>query len=78
MAGALRPILFVIFINDLPDMIHSTAHIFVDDTKVYRKSSTGNECGELQAYLQRLVEWSERWQLQFNADNSISGGITDI
>ena len=50
------PILFVIFINDLPDMIRSTAHIFANDTEA-----------ELQADLQRLVEWSEKWQLQFNA-----------
>jgi len=49
-------------------MIHSTAHIFADDTKVYRKSSSENDWAELQADLQRLVEWSEKWQLQFNAN----------
>ena len=38
-------------------MIRSTAHIFANDTEA-----------ELQADLQRLVEWSEKWQLQFNAD----------
>ena len=37
-------------------MIRSTAHIFANDTEA-----------ELQADLQRLVEWSEKWQLQFNA-----------
>jgi len=31
--SVLWPILFVIFVNDLPDMIRSTAHIFADDTK---------------------------------------------
>jgi hypothetical protein len=61
-------ILFVIFINDLPDMIRSTAHIFAGDIKVYRKSSSENDWAELQADLQRLVEWYEKWQLQFNAD----------
>jgi hypothetical protein len=66
--SVLGPILFVIFINDLPDMIRSTAHIFADDTKVYRKSFSDIDCAELKADLQRLVEWSEKWQLQFNAD----------
>ena len=66
--SVLGPILFVVFINDLPDMIRSTAHIFAGDIKVYRKSSSENDWAELQADLQRLVEWSEKWQLQFNAD----------
>jgi len=31
-------------------------------------SLSENDCLELQADLQRLVQWSERWQLHFNAD----------
>jgi len=72
------PILFAIFINDLPNMIHSTVHIFSDDTKVYRKSSSENDWTELQADLQRLVEWSEKWQLQFNANRCLAYKIGDI
>ena len=41
-----------IFINDLPNMIRSTAHLFVDDTKFYRKSCSENDCVELQVNLQ--------------------------
>ena len=33
--SVLGPILFVIFINDLPDMIRSTVKIFADDTKIF-------------------------------------------
>ena len=44
----------IIFINDLP-----TAHIFADETKVYRKFSSENDSAELQMDLQRLVEWYE-------------------
>lgn len=66
--SVLGPILFVLFINDLPDMVRSTAHIFADDTKVYRSVLTEQDCVELQADLTRLVEWSEKWQMEFNAD----------
>jgi len=66
--SVLGPILFVIFINDLPDMILSTAHIFADDTKVYRSVHTEYECDQLQADLSRLVQWSETWQMSFNTD----------
>ena len=30
------PIIFVIFINDLPDLIRSTVNIFADDPKIFR------------------------------------------
>ena len=41
-------ILFVLFINDVPDMDRSTAHIFADDTKLYRKAFIDKVCIELQ------------------------------
>ena len=34
--SVLGPILFVIFINDLPDQIRSTVKIFANDTKIFR------------------------------------------
>jgi len=34
--SVLGPILFVIFINDLPDVVSSTAKIFADDTKLFQ------------------------------------------
>lgn len=33
--SVLGPILFVIFINDLPDDVNLDVYIFVDDTKIY-------------------------------------------
>jgi hypothetical protein len=36
----LGPVLFTIFINDLPDCIQSSCKIFADDMKIYGK--TGN------------------------------------
>ena len=35
--SVLRPVLFIIFVNDLPDIIHSSIQMFADDTKVFNK-----------------------------------------
>jgi hypothetical protein len=62
----LGPILFVIFINDLPEGLGSIVKIFADDTKLFRQIDNDEDKRKLQADLTELVKWSERWQLQFN------------
>ena len=59
----LGPLLFIIFINDLPDNLNSNCKIFADDTKIYGPSQNYNI---LQDDLIRLLEWSDKWQLHFN------------
>ena len=66
--SVLGPILFVLFIHDLPDMINSTVHIFADDTKVYRRVASDDDRAKLQEDINSLVQWSDTWQLRFNAD----------
>ena len=38
--SVLAPLLFVIFINDLPHQVKSHMYLFTDDTKVFRRIST--------------------------------------
>ena len=63
--SVLGPILFIIYINDLPEVVNSTMKIFADDTKVYNKD-TNNDI--LQQDLDALFVWSKLWQLCFNVD----------
>ena len=67
--SVLGPILFVIYINDLPDIVSSTTKMFADDTKIYNKIDKNNSSGEekIQQDLDRLQEWSDTWLLRFNA-----------
>ena len=44
----LGPTLFLIYVNDLPDQIKSTAKMFADDTKLYRDIHSIEDCQELQ------------------------------
>ena len=65
--SVLGPILFVIFINDLPDEVMCTAKIFADDTKLFHCINSQEDRVRLQDDLNRLVEWSRKWQMSFNA-----------
>ena len=64
--SVLGPILFLIYINDLDDSITSNVLKFADDTKLFRKVNTDGDKQHLQNDLDRLVKWSEKWQMLFN------------
>ena len=62
----LGPILFVLFINDLPSVLRSICRIFVDDTKVSRSINSPEDTTLLQEDINNLSAWSAEWQLPFN------------
>ena len=61
--SVLGPLLLLIYINDLDNNITSNVLKFVDDTKVFRKVNTDGDKQHLQNDLNRLVKWSEKWQM---------------
>ena len=63
--SVLGPVLFTIFINDLPECVNGLCKIFADDTKVYNTCDNHNI---LQNDLLSLQHWSNTWQLLFNND----------
>ena len=64
--SVLGPIIFVIFINDLPDLIRSTLKIFADDTKPFIALHDSEDYSYLPDDLDLLVDWSQQWQLHFH------------
>ena len=64
--SVLGPLLFVIFINDLPQVVQSTTKIFAYDTKLYRPIRTHADTLILQQDISRLNDWATKWQMQFN------------
>ena len=66
--SVLGPLLFVIYINDLPDTVSSHIYLFADDTKLMRRILSENDAKALQNDLTLLEAWSRKWLLQFNPD----------
>ena len=64
----LEPLLFVIYINDLLDNISSSAFLYADDTKIFRKIASKEDAMSLQEDIKKLEQWSEKWLLKFHPD----------
>ena len=65
--SVLGPLLFLLFINDMPDDIMSSIKIFADDTKAYKDVQTEEDMLTLQKHVYSLCDRSLQWQLNFNA-----------
>ena len=50
----------------MDDDITSKVLKFADDTKVFRKIKSDADRQHLQDDLNKLIEWSEKWQMLFN------------
>ena len=75
--SVLGPILFLLFINDLPLEVVSPVSLFADDSKIFSKliadrnrSETNNANGieMLQRDLDNVRNWADRWKMEFNVD----------
>ncbi len=63
--SCLSPILFNIYINDLPNVVHSSkVALYADDAKVSLAYKEISKTGELQADLERIAEWARDKQLR--------------
>ena len=67
--SVLGPLLFLIYINDLPDGTTSMYKIFADDTSLFSKHLDVNKSAiKSNADLEKIKHWAYQWKIQFNPD----------
>ena len=74
--SVLGPVLFLIFINDLPENIRSSVRLFADDCVLYRNIESLTDCQILQDDLNRLAQREADWQMKFNVAKCHSMRVT--
>ena len=74
--SVLGPVLFLIFINDLPENIRSSVRLFADDCVLYRNIEYPTDCQILQDDLNSLAQWEADWQMKFNVAKCHSMRVT--
>ena len=72
--SSISPILFLIFINDIDvDLdVETTASLFADDTATWRKDGSvkGSQRRLVQAEIDKIMNWAEKWKMKVNASKT--------
>ena len=66
--SVLAPLMFLIYVNDLPVGVKSYINLFADDAKIMRQVKTPEDCLTLQRDLDIIHDWSSKWLMEFNSD----------
>ena len=63
--SVLGPVLFLMYINDLPDNVASNVFMFADDTEIYCLMTSHEDTTIPQNDLDCMHTWSAKWLLNF-------------
>ena len=64
--SVLGPVLFILYINDLPQKVKSHCVLFADDAKLFKELKQLKDFEEIQDDLYELCVWASKWLLFFN------------
>ena len=64
--SVLVPLLFILYVNDIADLVHSKIKMFADDIKIYTQVTSFSDELSFQNDLDKLCGWAREWLLCFN------------
>jgi len=64
--SVLGPLLFLLFVNDLPSVIKRHLRMFADDTKIWRTIKDEIDSIRLQQDRDNMESWCQEWLLKLN------------
>ena len=66
--SVLGPLLFIMYVNDLPDEVQSFTKLFADDAKLYKDLQNLEDFEMIQDDLNKLCQWTIKWLMIFNVE----------
>jgi exonuclease III len=70
--SVLGPILFLVYINDLPDCVkYSDIFLYADDAKILKCINCMLDCIHFQIDIDAIVAWCVSWQLKLNVSKCL-------
>ena len=65
------PLVFSVYINDLPEELTSSVKLFVDDTSIFSVVHDSSFSSlSLNEYLPKISQWGCKWKMLLNPDTS--------
>ena len=73
----LGPLLFLVFINDITELINTNTRLFADDTSLYVvRENPLNDARRLNRDLLNISTWAKQWLVHFHPDKTVTMTIS--
>jgi len=73
--SVLGPLLFLVYINDLPENIENTAYLFADDTSIFntiKPYGAQSAVNSLNDDLQEIHSWAKNWLINIHPQKTVA------
>ena len=64
--SVLGPTLFILYINEISEILMSLSELYADDTKLLKEIESEEDIHILQNDINRIVDWTRTWLMKLN------------